>query len=84
MWRLIFYVIILGVIYWVVKQALSSKKEKPSKVDELSEELVQDPVCKCYVPRSQVYVGSVKGQKIFFCSEDCYKKYLVSNNLPKS
>ena len=84
MWRLIFFVILLGIIYWIVKQAFSAKKERPSRMDEPSEELVQDPVCKCYIPRSQAFVGSVRGKKISFCSEDCYRKYLVAEDLPRS
>ncbi len=78
--RLIFYLVILGIIYWVVKQALSPPREKtpkPRATKDTGEELVQDPLCKCYIPKSQAYYISLKGEKLYFCSEECYKKYLA-------
>ena len=40
------------------------------------EDLVQDPFCKTYVPKSQAYVREVDGQQQYFCSRDCCEKYL--------
>jgi len=81
--RLILYLIILGVVYWVLKHALSPKR-KVTKPPETSEEMVQDPVCQCYISKKQSYAVSLRGQKIFFCGEECYKKYLASNPPPKA
>ena len=81
--RLIFYLIILVVVYWVVKQVLSPPKRKITKPEDPSEEMVQDPVCQCYVSKNQSYAVSLRGKKLFFCSEECYKKYMASNSLPK-
>jgi YHS domain-containing protein len=40
------------------------------------EDLVQDPFCKTYVPKSQAYLSEVDGQQQYFCSRDCCEKYL--------
>jgi YHS domain-containing protein len=67
------------VVYWVLKHALSSPKRKATKPPETSEEMVQDPVCQCYISKKQSYAVSLRGEKLFFCGEECYKKYLASN-----
>ncbi len=77
MFRLILYLILFITIYWVVKRALSLPKKKTPNPLAVSEELVQDPVCHCYVPKNQSFAVSLNGQKFFFCSEECYKKYLA-------
>ena len=55
-------------------RALSPEK-KVTQPKETAEELVQDPVCQCYIPKSQSYTLSLEGKKLFFCSEECYNKY---------
>ncbi len=40
------------------------------------EDLVQDPFCKTYVPKSQAYVKDVEGRQEYFCSQTCCEKYL--------
>lgn len=81
--RLVIYLIILVVVYWVIKRALFPKKSKMTQPKEMAEELVQDPVCQCYIPKSQSYALSYRGKKLFFCSEECYNKYMASRGLPK-
>ncbi len=82
--RIIFYLFLLGLIYWVIKRAFSPRKGVAGKSDEKSEELVKDPFCECYIPKSQSYAVSLEGKKFFFCSEECYRKYQASRALPKS
>jgi uncharacterized protein len=41
-----------------------------------SEELVQDPVCKVFVPRQNALKAHKNGEDFFFCSEGCRKKFL--------
>ncbi|KAF0157757.1 MAG: hypothetical protein FD159_1333 [Syntrophaceae bacterium] len=45
---------------------------KPSK----GEDLVQDPFCKIYVPKSQAYVKEINGREQYFCGLECCEKYL--------
>jgi YHS domain-containing protein len=82
--RLILFLIMLAVVYWVIKRTFFPGKGRTGKLDETGEELVQDPFCQCYIPKSQSYAVSLQGKKFFFCNEDCYKKYLASRALPKS
>ncbi len=84
MWRILITLIAFGMIYWIIKQALFPKKQNPKNFRRKEETLVQDPVCKCYVPQSQAVAVEFKGQKVFFCSEECRKKFLGVNALPKS
>ena len=81
--RLILVLILLGIIYWVVRRAFPALGKKSGRPDEGGEEMVQDPVCQCYVPKKQAYSVSYKGKQVFFCSEECFKKYMASNALPK-
>jgi len=82
--RLIIFLIILAAIYWVIKRAFFPGKGRVGKTDEAGEDLVQDPFCQCYIPKSQSYAISLQGKKLFFCSEDCCKKYMASRAFPKS
>ncbi len=81
--RLIIYLIILAVVCWAIKRVLFPPKSKMTESKETAEELVQDPVCQCYIPKKQSLAVSIKGKKLFFCSEECYKKYMASHALPK-
>jgi len=40
------------------------------------EDLVQDPFCKTYVPKSQAYLNEIEGRQQYFCSRECCEKYL--------
>ena len=83
MYRLIFYLILLGVIFWGVKKALSPRKDTTTKSTEIEEEMVQDPVCGCYVPKRHAHAVYLKGEKLFFCSKECHQKYMGSKTRPK-
>ena len=82
--RLILFLFILVVVYWALKHAFFSTKRKVTKPPETSEEMVQDPVCQCYISKKQSYAVSLRGKKVFFCGEECYRKYLASNAPPKA
>ena len=84
MWRVFVYVILLGIVYWVVRQAFFPQKKRTRNLDRAGEVLVQDPVCKCYLPKSQARAVDFGGEKLFFCSEECHRKFLSGNTLPKT
>lgn len=84
MWRLLIYVILLGIVYWAVKQAFFPQKKRTQNIEREGEVLVQDPVCKCYIPKSQAQAVDFRGEKVFFCSEECHRKFLGGNTLPKA
>jgi len=83
MYRLIVILILLGIFYWVVKRAFFPPKNRAVGPQEDSEEMIQDPVCGCYVPKSQAFTLSYRGKKLYFCSQDCSHIY-QSNTLPKN
>jgi len=83
MYRLIAILILLGIFYWVVKRAFSPPKRKAAGPREDSEEMIQDPVCGCYIPKSQAFTLSHRGKNLYFCSQVCSQKY-QSNALPKN
>jgi uncharacterized protein len=47
-----------------------------SKPEVTSDELVQDPICKVFVPRRNALKAHKNGEDFFFCSEGCRKKFL--------
>ena len=40
----------------------------------LAEDLVRDPVCLTYVPRSRALPATVEGRQEYFCSEECRER----------
>jgi YHS domain-containing protein len=84
MYRLIVILILLGILYWVVKRAFFLPKSRAAGSQEIGEEMIQDPVCGCYVPKSQAFTLSHRGKKLYFCSQVCSQKYQSSNALPKN
>jgi uncharacterized protein len=43
----------------------------------IAEEMVRDPVCQLYLPRSEAIRRTVQGREHFFCSPGCLDKFLV-------
>lgn len=71
--------ILLGFfIYRFVRRLFASPKlPKQDPPREIQDEMVQDPVCKVYVPKRQAVVlhDPQRGAQ-FFCSNTCRDKYL--------
>ncbi len=84
MYRLLWILVLLGIVYWMAKRIFSPRKHKTVGPEEAGEELVQDPVCGCYLPKSQALSLPSEGKRIYFCSEGCFRKYRSSHALPKS
>jgi uncharacterized protein len=67
--------------YWVIKKVavqlgLWPQAPKPLERDREPDVLVQDPVCKTFIPRSDALKTEKGGQTYFFCSEGCLKRFL--------
>jgi YHS domain-containing protein len=39
------------------------------------DEMVQDPVCKLYIPKREAVCASVAGTTYFFCSQECLDRF---------
>lgn len=76
--------IILAVLYAAYRVVVAFRGEKNRSIkghrenDTLTtgEDLVQDPFCKTYVPKSQAYLKEIDGRQQYFCSMECFEKYL--------
>ncbi len=70
-------------IFWLLVALFKSvaglfrKRPKPSPPEKTSagEEMVQDPVCGTYVPRSLAIKEQMEGKTLFFCSKKCRDAY---------
>jgi YHS domain-containing protein len=83
--RLLIFLALGYLIYRVVRSLLASRKKEemegrvrvegvPRRVDD---ELVQDPVCRTYVPLKEAERRSVNGKVYYFCSRACAEKFLA-------
>ena len=70
--RLAFLFIIIYVVYSALKPLLWGGK-KPANPAQLGEQMVLDPQCQTYVPKSDAVIRQGK----FFCSEECAQRYLA-------
>lgn len=67
--------------YLVIKKVavllgLWPQAPKPLEGDREPDVLVQDPVCKTFIPRRDALKAEKGGQTYFFCSEGCLKRFL--------
>jgi len=54
-----------------VKRALQGPPAPPPEKTARGEEMVQDPECGTFVPRSDALAALVAGERRYFCSERC-------------
>jgi YHS domain-containing protein len=52
---------------------------RPVEKDQEPDLLVQDPVCKTFIPRREALRAEKDGKTYFFCSEGCLKRFLSSD-----
>ena len=70
--------------YVVIKQVARSlglwpQAPRPLEQDQEPDVLVQDPVCKTFIPRREALRAEKDGATYFFCSEGCLKRFLGSD-----
>lgn len=79
LWR----ALLIGVVIWLLYRLVYNWLKKPDKTtaesQESLQEMVQDPVCKVYLPRQQAIEYKKDGQIHYFCSEQCKDKYKHNN-----
>ena len=69
--------------YVIIKQVAISlglwpQAPKPLERNRDADVLVQDPVCKTFIPRREALRADKSGETYFFCSEGCLKRFLSS------
>ena len=70
--------------YVIIKQVARSlglwpQAPRPLEKDQEPDLLVQDPVCKTFIPRREALRADRDGATYFFCSEGCLKRFLSSD-----
>ncbi|HTN43772.1 MAG TPA: hypothetical protein VMN77_08240 [Nitrospiria bacterium] len=53
--------------------SLSSQRRKQR--ERMGGEMVKDPICDTYVPKSQAIEKNVNGQTVYFCGQGCADAY---------
>jgi len=69
--------------YVIVKQVAGSlglwpQAPRPLEKNREADELVQDPMCKTFIPRREALRADKDGATYFFCSEGCLKRFQSS------
>ncbi|MBI4401168.1 MAG: YHS domain-containing protein [Nitrospirae bacterium] len=81
MYRLILIVGLLVVAYFLLRSAIREFRGRKDQTLTDKNLMVQDPVCRMYVPRESAVAASIGGQTYYFCSRDCadtFQKQLSS------
>ncbi len=81
--RVLQFLLLFWLFYNLVKAVgnllrRSASPPEPEKTRD-GEEMVQDPYCGTYVPRSLAVKKVIEGQTLYFCSEECRDAYRHSH-----
>ena len=72
MYRIIFALILLIILYFLIRSALREFRGRgPTRLPETKDQMVQDPVCRVFVPRGAAVMEVIGGQTYCFCSKGC-------------
>ena len=76
--RLWVILVLIFVLYLAVKVLigftyLSSQRRK--RREQLGGEMVRDPVCETYIPRTTALVKYSDGQTVYFCGQKCMNAF---------
>jgi len=80
--RLLLFIAALWILHQIIKQvrALLFRSEERKETDRLilGGEMVQDPVCHVYVPKTTAIPQRVDRRIYYFCSRECVEKFYDS------
>ncbi len=66
----------IAVFVWLVRLFFPSAEKKEASG---TREMVKDPNCETYVPKTEALEKTVGETKYFFCSEKCAEEYAQKN-----
>jgi len=74
------FIVFLGMLLYsaiktVLRAASRSYREGERKAQVHGAEMVLDPQCRTYVIKDRATARRIKGNLIYFCSEDCANKH---------
>lgn len=84
MFKFLLYLGLGYIAYLIIKPVARSlglwpQAPRPVEKDQEPDLLVQDPVCKTFIPRREALRAEKGGTTYFFCSEGCLKRFLSSD-----
>jgi YHS domain-containing protein len=82
--RFILFCILFYFLYRIIKSLFPSRPPSGSRIvfrndNAAINEMVQDPQCGIYVAKKDAYANRVGTNMFYFCSEECYRRYLANN-----
>lgn len=77
MYRLLLVLGLLVLLYFLLRSAVRELRGKkgPDQTVTDKNQMVQDPVCRMYVPKGSAVEASIGGQTYYFCSRDCAQTF---------
>ena len=72
--RMIIWLILLYVGFRIIKGFIAQRQSEP-ETKRVDDDAVRDPVCGVYVAKEDAVIGTVEGDKVYFCSMECLEKY---------
>ena len=75
MFRLLVIIAAIYLLYRILTSKKKAPRPQPGRPPEIEDEMIQDPYCGTYFPKSQGVPGKVNGQRLLFCSEKCRDAY---------
>ena len=52
------------------------EKEHGKTENGLKSEMVHDPVCQTYIPKSLAIQKTIQGERVYFCGHECAAKFV--------
>lgn len=73
---LVIYLVYRAVKRWMLEQqSLQNSDHSVDRQNDGSDVMIKDPQCGVYFPQRQGFPLTVKGQALYFCSEQCRDDY---------
>ncbi len=82
--RSLFLLIFVVIVYYFLKSIFTSNKNKLSgnrKEPQRIDDMVKDPFCETYIPKSTALSSLFDGERLYFCSEECLEKFKKKNSV---
>ena len=73
--RLLIWLLLSYIGYRIFRALITRRPTVQPSQNKNSEETVQDPVCKMYLAKRDAIIGSLNGERHYFCSMSCLEKF---------
>jgi len=89
--KVLFYILFGYLLYMILKGRFGRGKRpgqgsgthgapRPPRPERVEEEMVQDPVCKSYVPMSDALKVRSRRGVVYFCGPQCKEKFFADKD----